>query len=672
MTTKNLSTSFKGKINGQRLPPIPITNEQPTTTTTVTNGDLPTSILKKSKPLTADVTTDDRILPLDDDDLETSRVIFQKSQADVLMLLDTYPPKTWTVPKCLKSSYEHILDQGRKSNLVFDAPLSSDNQHDDPVHAFPSPISDRISSSRYCRRSVSSACSRRSSILFQRHTGIPVDSVQLRREDTFDTVCESLTGSIRQSYTPLPPISIDPPSNLTKSLTIPSTNPPPSISPPLITAEETSAIQEEKKEFTRRLLSKSLHRELNILPSDKTMHSPTAIQKTPIVKPIVAPRLQKPIVDNRRVHSVDRQNPTVPIRNKIPTTTNNNIATNTNNQRVGKFSLDIFQPQSKSNITTNKKPSIINNKTKISTKTNVPKVKINPTISDEEIIQSNNDVIPSFPTAASIETTQITNTVKTEELPFANVNVEPVSQQTEQLKLDIPTEPKRHLSPRSNSNYSRQCSNPVPKPLSLEGEKTVDADYPQTITRAVTSTIINCQRRGSLKGQPLITDLFEESIIETQKSIVKPEPIHQTKLLAAKMKKQRRNFIKSPKLKKTIITNKPKILVKVIEKTEMKCQSTNTEINQEEKTNENAIIIGGTDWVMTVKPQVINQEESVLSQLFQIPTVDDEDIPSCPSPTDHLDVSQTTVMTSFDDIPIFVLLSYKDAKEGFVPFGYLE
>lgn len=64
MTTKNLSKSFKGKINGQRLPPIPITNEQLAPITT--NGDLPNSILKKSKPILNDGIADDRTLPIDD------------------------------------------------------------------------------------------------------------------------------------------------------------------------------------------------------------------------------------------------------------------------------------------------------------------------------------------------------------------------------------------------------------------------------------------------------------------------------------------------------------------------------------------------------------------------------------------------------------------------------
>jgi hypothetical protein len=61
MTTKNVSKSFKGKINGQRLPPIPITNEQSTT-----NGDLPNSILKKPKLLPEDGINNNHRLPLDD------------------------------------------------------------------------------------------------------------------------------------------------------------------------------------------------------------------------------------------------------------------------------------------------------------------------------------------------------------------------------------------------------------------------------------------------------------------------------------------------------------------------------------------------------------------------------------------------------------------------------
>ena len=68
MTTKNLSKSFKGKINGQRLPPIPIVNEQATAVAAAaaaTNGILPNSILKKSNPTSEEKPIDNHRLPLD-------------------------------------------------------------------------------------------------------------------------------------------------------------------------------------------------------------------------------------------------------------------------------------------------------------------------------------------------------------------------------------------------------------------------------------------------------------------------------------------------------------------------------------------------------------------------------------------------------------------------------
>ena len=187
----------------------------------------------------------------------------------------------------------------------------------------------------------------------------------------------------------MPPIQTDPSSNLT----VPAADPQPSISPPLITGEETPAIQEKKEEFTRRLLSKSLHREPTVLSTDKVMDSPTVVHKTAIIKPVIAPRLQKPIVDNRRVNSVERHPPPAVIRNKLPTTATN-TSVNTNHQRLGKFSLDIFQPHPKSNPTTtnmtNKKSITIINKTKCSTKMNTSKTKTNPSVTpDEEIVQPN-------------------------------------------------------------------------------------------------------------------------------------------------------------------------------------------------------------------------------------------------------------------------------------------
>lgn len=64
MTTKNLSKPFKEKINGQRLPPIPIANEPAIVATNNTN--LPHSILKKSKPNLEEKPMDNDPLTLDD------------------------------------------------------------------------------------------------------------------------------------------------------------------------------------------------------------------------------------------------------------------------------------------------------------------------------------------------------------------------------------------------------------------------------------------------------------------------------------------------------------------------------------------------------------------------------------------------------------------------------
>lgn len=192
--------------------------------------------------------------------------------------------------------------------------------------------------------------------------------------------------------TDLPDVSTDLPLDLTNSLLVPSTDVLPSISPPLITTEQTSEIQEKKEEFTRQLLSKSLHRESNNLPTEKTMSSPTITHRTPIVKPVIAPRLQKPVVDNRRGNSVERYPPPPPpplIRNKLPTATSCTAINNPNHQRLGKISLDIFQPQSKCNNIANKKSITVNTKPKVLSKVNVPKVKISSAISDKEIIESN-------------------------------------------------------------------------------------------------------------------------------------------------------------------------------------------------------------------------------------------------------------------------------------------
>jgi hypothetical protein len=238
----------------------------------------------------------------------------------------------------------------------------------------------------------------------------------------------------------------------------------------------------------------------------------------------------------------------------------------------------------------------------------------------------------------------VTNTDKSEDLPSSVVNVEPVALEIDQSKLVIPIESKCHPSSRASSRYTHRCSHPVPKPLTLQGEKTVDPDFLQTVTRSTVYPMI-CQRRGSLKGQPLIMNLFEDSVMETQKSIVKLEPTPPTKPLGMKMKKTKLNFGKCAKPKRPVILNKPKPCTPVTEKIEMKCQSTSTDSPEEKM-----IVVGGTDWMMTIKPQMIDDGESAISKFFDPQCVDDEDLPYCVSPTDHLEVSQSTLMTSVGEL----------------------
>lgn len=168
----------------------------------------------------------------------------------------------------------------------------------------------------------------------------------------------------------------------------------------MISPEQNPDIQEKKEEFARRLLSKSLHREPSaVVSTEKTMHSPLTVHKPAPVKPLITPRTQKSIVDNRRGQSLDRQLPTTIVnRTKLPTTTSSAAISTTTHQRLGKLPLDIFQPQVKStttNQTTIKKPTILNStsKTKTVLKTNAPKMKVTSAAAaatpDEETNQSN-------------------------------------------------------------------------------------------------------------------------------------------------------------------------------------------------------------------------------------------------------------------------------------------
>lgn len=254
----------------------------------------------------------------------------------------------------------------------------------------------------------------------------------------------------------------------------------------------------------------------------------------------------------------------------------------------------------------------------------------------------------------SIEASQVSNITTTEELPSATVNLEPLvsPSQADEMQLESAPEIKRHVSSRAPSHYLHRSTHPVPKPLTLQGEKIVDADYPQTATRPMPSAMISCQRRGSLKGQPLITELFPDAIPEIPHPTKKVEPSACAKPAAVKVKKQRPSVVKSAKAKKPAAAVKAKTSTTVTCKVEPTDQSAIVDADYVEKDEPKKIILGGTDWMMSVKPQLVKTDESVLSDFFQVPTVDDEDLPSCISPSDFLGVSQCTLMTSAGDLAV--------------------
>lgn len=255
-------------------------------------------------------------------------------------------------------------------------------------------------------------------------------------------------------------------------------------------------------------------------------------------------------------------------------------------------------------------------------------------------LSCSSDVIPSpsQPPSASNEISQTMNNNKSEEIQ---------SPPNEPTKAD-PSKPKRQSSCRPTSH---RPSHPVPKPLTLQGEKIVDGDCPETARRTNLAASGCCQRRGSLKGQPLIVEMFPDTAEQTSNVDIKPEPaqMQPVRPTTLKLKKPKTNFVKNTKPKKPIGPTKSKSSVPVA-KIEMKSQSTSTEIETEQTPEENVIVIGGTDWMMTVKPQIINEhDESVLSKLFEASTVDDEDLPDTTSPMDDLAVSSATVMTTVDE-----------------------
>ncbi|CAF1465187.1 unnamed protein product [Adineta ricciae] len=645
-TAKNLSKSFT-TFNGQRLPPIALTSNL----TSIANKDLlPKSILKHSDTLPDELQNDDQTIISADDDCDTPRIRYQKSAEEIDLFLNTYPSRDYTVSRYLKSGCQNALNQGKKADSIVDTLLSSCNGQTDIIDTFPAPLSDRTPSSRYCRRSLSSACSRRSSIFFPQHTALPVDSSQLCREDTFDIIYESIHANIRSSYTPLPPIQSDSLTSTSKSLAVSQTNAQQSISPPLI---NTADIQDKIEEYKQRLLPKTPYNQQPMSSTEKTADTLSTISKPTVVKYDMSPRLQKPNVENRRVNNTERSVPTTPMKTKVSATATA-IATNTNVPRVGQFSQELFQPQSKSNktvsVTVNKKAPTTNNRIKISAKNHTPKVKVTPTVSNQETVQTTNNVIPSLSSSSpsvllivSNETFQVPNIVPIETEPSSKINTEAASSQAKQSSPSVVPRHTRHTS--SSCSSANRHSYPVPKPLTLQGEKTVECDYPQTNLQPVAYAKLGCERRGSISIKPhaVITPLFEDTNVYMQKPCIKSEPTPSTNPSTGKLKRVRPNSIKSAKSKKPIVINKPKTAAKAANKIGKKCQSTNT--------GASVLAVENTNSTINEDSQVTEIDEAPLSHLFDVPTVDDEDIPSCFSPTDQLTISQTTLLTSFGDIP---------------------
>ncbi|CAF1461389.1 unnamed protein product [Adineta ricciae] len=623
-TAKNLSKSFTATFNGKRLPPIALTSNL----TSIANKDLlPKSILKHSDALPDELQDDDQTITSADDDRDTPRIRYQKSGEEIDLFLNTYPSRDYTVSRYLNSACQNALNHGKKADSIVDTLLSSCNDQNAIIDTFPAPLSDRTP-----------------------HTTLPVDSSQLCREDTFDIIRESIHANIRSSYTPLPPIQSDSLTSTSKSLLVSQTDVQQSISPPLI---NTADIQDKIEEYKQRLLPKTPYNQHPMSLAEKTTDTSSTTSKPTVVKYDISPRLQKSNVENRRVNNAERSVPAAPMKTKVSITATT-TATNTNVPRVGQFSQELFQPQSKSNkavsVTTNKKAPMTNNRIKISAKNHTPKAKVTPTVSNQETVQTTNNVIPSLSSSSpsvlltvSNETFQVPNIITIETEPSAKINTEAAPSQAKQPSPSVVPRHTRHTS--SSCSSANRHSYPVPKPLTLQGEKTVECDYPQTNLQPVAYAKLSCERRGSISIKPhaVITPLFEETNVYIQKPCIKSEPTPSTNPSTGKFKRVRPNSIKSAKSKKPIVINKPKTATKAANKIEKKCQSTNT--------GASVLAVENVNSTIDEHSQVTEIDEVPLSHLFDVPTVDDEDIPSCFSPTDQLTISQTTLLTSLGDIP---------------------
>ena len=247
------------------------------------------------------------------------------------------------------------------------------------------------------------------------------------------------------------------------------------------------------------------------------------------------------------------------------------------------------------------------------------------------------------PTTSS-EATPETNVAVKIEAAASKIDSDPVltSLKIEESTTNVLKDHKPVVFTRRSTNYTNRCIHPVPKPLTLQGEKDVDPYYLRTETRVPMSMMSSCQRRGSLKGQPVITEMFAELVVEPPPVVEKAECRPMPKATPMKLKK-RGKPVKSAKAKKPTAADKSKRSNVPAPKIESKTSPID---DTQEKSMESKLVVGGTDWILTMQPQIINNDQLLVASESDVPTVDEEDLPSCASPDDTLDLSQTTVMNS--------------------------
>jgi hypothetical protein len=219
-----------------------------------------------------------------------------------------------------------------------------------------------------------------------------------------------------------------------------------------------------------------------------------------------------------------------------------------------------------------------------------------------------------------------------------------------ELRLDISSKPKRQVSSRSSTCYSSRSIHPVPQPLTLQGEKKVDDDYPQSPARQMPSTAHLLEQTDTLKDKLLITELFEDD------TIVKPVPsnptvsINNAKQAPVRIEKRPSNISRNVKTKmpiKSVIKHKTAKLTVDKSKAIKDVRASTANDNTTKK-----IIVAGTDWLMAVEAKDIHDRPSSSISLYLVPEVAQNDLLSHEKNVDTILVSQSTVLTNTENIPV--------------------